>query len=78
MTKQKNNGFGIASLVLGILGLLLFMFGLVPSILSIIFAVKQRKTYPNGIATTGLILGIIGTVISGLFWLLVMLSILSA
>jgi len=76
MAKQKNNSYGIASFVLSIFGLIIFILGLPLSILAIVFAKKQAKKYPNGITTTGLILGIIGTIISGLFWLLIIWAML--
>lgn len=34
------------------------------SILAIIFAIMQRRRYKNGIATAGLVIGIIGVAIS--------------
>ena len=74
-TKNTNqpNGYGIASLVLGIAGLTFNSvfppFALVFAIIGIFFAKKQNKIYPNGIATAGLITSIIGTVIGGLITL---------
>ena len=80
MNKEKrSNGFGISSLVLSLLGLMLFWFplvGLVLSILSVIFAVKQRKINSNGITTSGLVMGIIGIVISGIYSIIVVAFIL--
>lgn len=68
MTEQSN-GFGIASLVLGI-GSIVFswvmVFGLALGIVGIVLAAKQRKEYPNGIATGGLVTSIIGTVFSAI------------
>lgn len=59
---EQSNGFGIASLVLGIFGILLFwnFVGWACALLALIFAIVQRKRQKNGIATAGLILSIIG------------------
>lgn len=68
------NGMGIASLVLGILGLLgccSFVF----SILAVIFGVMGRNRADaglannKGMATAGMIMGIIGLVIGGAYWI---------
>lgn len=76
---MKQSGFGVASLVLGILGILLSCVGvgIFPAILGIIFAIiglvsKNRK---HGTAIAGLICSIIGIVIF-VFALLVADSIL--
>ena len=53
-------GFGIASLVLGILSILTNILGTVPGILGIIFSLIQRKKEPEGFSKAGLILSIIG------------------
>jgi hypothetical protein len=57
---QDENHFGIASLVCGILGMMLPIIGIILGILAIIFSLKQRKTNPNNYATAGLVLGIVG------------------
>ncbi len=73
---EKKNDFGIASLVLGISSIILswtFIIGIAAGILGIIFGVKQKKIYQNGIATAGFITSIIGlsiTVLIILFFLL--------
>ena len=61
--KQENGkeGFAIASLVLGILGVFSSSFGLA-SVLAIIFGALGRKSKKQGLAKAGLILGIIGLV----------------
>lgn len=67
--------WGVASLVCSIVGLLLFFFpplGLVVSILAIVFYAVQKKRGINGIATAGLVLGIVGTVINGTILLFVL------
>jgi len=75
-TKQQPAPLAIASLVLGILGLLLWWFPLVGptlGILSLICSSKARKfvrnspeKYAGGIATAGLVLGIITVTLSTL------------
>ena len=68
--EQQSNGLAIAALVCGILGIVgLFIpvvgyFTFVLAILGIIFGAKARKNCPDekkGLATAGLVLGIIGT-----------------
>lgn len=65
-TEQKNGkGFAIASLVCGILGIVgsfipvIRYFALVLAILGIVFGVKARKIEKNGMATAGLVCGIV-------------------
>ncbi len=62
------NGLGIASLILGILSIPFAFFisplGIILGILALIFGIIQRKKSPNGVATTGLVLGIIGALLS--------------
>lgn len=66
-----SNGFGTASLVLGILGVVLFWFpvvGLVLAVLALVFAVLGRRKVSRhqasngGMAIAGLVLGILGTI----------------
>lgn len=72
--EEKKNGMAIAALVLGIVSIvtaILFgaygaFIGLACGILAIIFSTKAKKVQPSGMATAGFVLGIIGTVISGL------------
>ena len=80
MAKAKSNGYGIASLVLGIVSVVIFwipLIGLVPGILSLIFANKQKRIYPNGITTAGFILGIVGIVLGELYNLVYLLMIIA-
>jgi hypothetical protein len=79
LSSSSSNSFGIASLVLGILGILLFfipLFGMIFSILAIIFYFIQKKKNLTGLATAGLVLGIIGSVL-GLILIIVYINILS-
>lgn len=65
--KQPGSGLATASLVLGILSLVLFMFPFITSILAIIFGgVAKSKGNKSGMATAGLVCGIISIV----FWIL--------
>lgn len=59
-TNEEKKGMSIASMVLGIVGLLLF--ALPCGILAIIFSILGKKKGGNGFATAGLVLGIIDTV----------------
>ena len=66
---MKQSGFGIASLILGILGFLgsCFVFGIVPGVLGIVLAIIGlcQKDRAKGTAIAGLVLSIIGTAIAG-------------
>ena len=72
------NGFAVASLVLGIVGVVLTItiwMGPICDILAIVFGVigrgKAREGAPNGsLATAGLVLGIVGLLLTVLFVLL--------
>lgn len=69
------NGTGVAALVLGILGILPLIFPIIMSVLAIIFGavgrskVTRGEATNKGVATAGLILGIIGTTLNFLFLL---------
>lgn len=80
IAQPQNNGkgFSIASLVLGIVAVVLSFFGIVSfvglvcGILSIVLSVLGRKKSKlatgksSGLATAGLVLGIVGTAIAGI------------
>lgn len=53
----NGKGLAIASMVLGIVGLIVF--GLPCGILAIIFSIVSKKKAKSGMATAGLVLGII-------------------
>jgi len=79
--KQESTGFGIASLVtsiIGLLGLIMPYFAIIFSIMAIVFAVIQNKRQRTGLATAGLVIGIIGTAINTIMLLLVMVFVLAA
>lgn len=72
-TPQPESAFAITSLVLGCVGVLMFwLYGIVP-ILAIIFGgisiSKSRKAgvKPSGMATAGLVLGIVELAVVALF-----------
>ncbi|MDO8555641.1 MAG: DUF4190 domain-containing protein [Nanoarchaeota archaeon] len=70
MQKEKSNGCGVASLILGIAGLLFFwvpILGLSCAIIGLVCSARQKKIMPNGLATAGLVLSIIGLVFSAIF-----------
>ena len=50
------NGFAIASLVLGIVGLIFFGVLIIPCILGFIFSLKGLKSKKKGMATAGIVL----------------------
>jgi hypothetical protein len=67
---KKTNGFAVASLVLGILGLPVLCPLLIPSILALIFGLIARRDIKktgqggDGLALAGVIMGAIGTICS--------------
>ena len=63
---------GVASLVLGIIALVWSLFGgtflsALVGIIGIILGAVAKKQAPSGVATAGLVLSIIGTILSLLF-----------
>ena len=78
MEQQGKKGLAIASLVLGIVacviswwGLVLGIIGIICAVIGLILAINAQKSYKalgqkNGIATAGLILSIIGTIVCGI------------
>ena len=75
MEENKSNGLAIASLVLGIVSIV-FSFiglsiplGLIVGIVGIILGVMARKKNPCGMATAGLVLSIIGTILCALMFI---------
>ena len=68
--QQQSNAWGVASLVTGICSIALFLAPYISVPLGIFAMVSfgvQNKKHPNGVATAGLITGIIGTVIGVIF-----------
>ena len=75
----KTHAWGIASLTCGIIGLILFLapyFGLVLSILAVVFHYKQKKIEPTGVSMGGLVTGIVGIVINSLMLIFVVIALL--
>jgi len=74
MTKdqKKTHGWGIAGMILGILSLILFLapyIGIFLAILAVVFYGVQKKHEPTGLATAGLVTGIIGIVLNSIMLL---------
>ena len=71
---MKQSGFGTASLILGIVGLVFscFIVGIIPALLGLIFAIVAlcQKNTKHGMAIAGLICSIIGIVFSAIIILL--------
>lgn len=66
----------IASLVLGIAAVVFAVIipaygwlGIILGIIGIVLAVMAKKQAPNGMATAGLVLSIIGTALAAIFWI---------
>jgi len=73
----SDNKWGVASLVCGILGIVIPYIGLILGILAIVFSRKQKKIQPNGLATAGFVLGIIGVVIYTVLFLFMIIGALA-
>lgn len=64
---ENNNKFAIAALVLGIVSILTWLFpiaGYITTIIAIVLGVKGRKSEKRGMATAGMVLGIIFLIIT--------------
>lgn len=75
----NNNGMGIASLILGICSIAIcccYGVGAIPAIIGLILGILQNKKNANGIATAGIVLGIIGILLN-VVWLIYMIIFLS-
>lgn len=70
LTNNNSNGFGIASLILGICSIAIcccYGVGAIPAIIGLILGILQNKKNANGIATAGIILGIIGILLNAVY-----------
>jgi len=65
MAKEADNSFGIASVILGILSIVLASVpGIIFGIIGLFFASKQKKIHANKWSKAGFILAIIGIILS--------------
>ena len=70
---ENNNGFAIASLVLGIVSVAfcffgtLIIIGLACGIVGIVLAAKGQNSHKKGFATAGLVLSIVGVSLGAVF-----------
>jgi len=72
---DKANGMQIASLVLGIVGIIMCCcngIGIIPSIIGIVLSVLGGKNGKHGIGTAGLVCSIIGLILSAAIFVFVM------
>lgn len=79
LTNDQSNGMGIASLILGICSIAIcccYGVGAIPAIIGLILGILQNKKNANGIATAGIVLGIIGILLN-VVWLIYMIIFLS-
>lgn len=68
-----NNNFGVTAVVFGILSIVFSLvfpiFGIVFGVISLIFAIKQKKINKNSWSKAGMILSIIGILLSLIIWI---------
>ena len=65
--EKNNNSLAVVALVLGIVSIITWLFpiaGYITTIIAIILGVKGRKSEKRGMATAGMVLGIIFLVIT--------------
>lgn len=75
---QQSKGLSIASMVLGICSVVLFLWlGFILGLLAIIFAAIELRRNKNGMAVAGLVTGIVGAVLSLIVGFFFFLSVLS-
>ena len=78
--REKTNSWGIASLILGIFGILFIIvpiIGLLCSIFAVVSYRLQKKHGSSGVATAGLVMGIIGIVVGTIITLFFLVGILA-
>lgn len=72
MTEKKGEGLGISGFTLGIMGIIFAgWIGLIIAIIGFIFCAIQQKQNKTGLAKTGIILNIVGFVISVAFLIII-------
>ena len=79
--EKKSNGLSVGGLVLGIISLVMAVFGalflgifgyiiaILTGIVGIILSVMGKKKQPSGAATAGFVLSLIGLILGALFFL---------
>ena len=71
---KDGNSLGVTSVNLGILSIIFSLFipalGVILGLISLIFGLKQRRVNRNSWSKSGIILSIIGIVLSILLWVL--------
>jgi len=83
-SKQETNRKAVASMVMGILSLIIPYVGLILGILAIVYARKASKEIENtgqagkGFATAGLVTGIIGTALYAIFIIVAVIAFMGA
>jgi len=75
---KNDNSLGVASLVLGIVSIVLPYIGALIGIAAIICAYKQRQVYPESLSLAGLITGIIGLVLWVLVTMIVIIAVIAS
>lgn len=74
--KRNTGGYSSASLITGILGLLLFLLPYIAIIFSIVAVVLSRKDKENGISKSGFITGLIGICLNAIAILFVIVTLI--
>ena len=78
LAMHKDNSFGTASVVLGIISIIFSsIIGLILGIIGLIFALKQKKLSKNGWAKAGIILNVIGVILGIIVFVMALKTILN-
>ena len=82
MTTQKYSGVAVASMVLGIVSIVIYPLGLILGTLGILFwknardeLIRDHTAKGESFATAGLVCGIVGASLSAIFWIAVIIAV---
>jgi hypothetical protein len=83
--QQQTDGMCIASMVLEILSIWIYPLGIILGVLGIVFSMRGKQQLlldkslkGAGFAAAGYVCGIIGTAISGIFWVVIIIAVIVA
>ena len=77
-SRPASNGKAIASMVLGIVGVVAWWLAGISLVLGLVglpLGVSARRRFPSGMATAGIVLGIISIVFGAMYWIVVVIEV---